>query len=131
MCYQRSFEERRVSRILEIISGILDGGEGVGKGLGRLWSGSNIYRIFLENFLEWERAYSCSCVSSGCVYYFLLSTVAWRALPRRTWALNGTVPGTRSFICAANSPSYVWFTYARFTENEWGSYVSSSRVPPW
>ena len=46
----RFIEGRRMARILEIISGILDGGEGMEKGLDRLWSGLVFLRIFWEIF---------------------------------------------------------------------------------
>ena len=50
MDHQRFIEERCTVRILEIISGILDGGEGMEKGLDRLWSGLVFLRIFWEIF---------------------------------------------------------------------------------
>jgi len=49
----RFIEGRRMARILEIISGILDGGEGVGK----VWVGFGVALVFLENFLEREKAH--------------------------------------------------------------------------
>ena len=53
MDHQRFIEERCTVRILEIISGILDGGEGVGK----VWVGFGVALVFLENFLEREKAH--------------------------------------------------------------------------
>ena len=67
----RFIEGRRMARILEIISGILDGGEGVGK----VWVGFGVVLIFIGIFWDFSEN-SFPCVSPGCAYYFLHGTVA-------------------------------------------------------
>jgi hypothetical protein len=46
MDYHRFIEERRMARISKIISGILDGGEG----MGNVWVGSGVSLIFIGIF---------------------------------------------------------------------------------
>jgi hypothetical protein len=49
--HQRFIGERRMARILEIISGFLDGGEGVGK----VWVGFRVALIFIGIFWNFSR----------------------------------------------------------------------------
>ena len=51
--HQRFNGERHMARILKIICGFLDGGEGVGK----VWVGFGVALVFLEIFLEREKAH--------------------------------------------------------------------------
>jgi hypothetical protein len=87
-------------------SGILDGG----KGVGNIWIGSRMTLVHLGIFQDYsgmgKRAYSPDVCS-----IFLLST-------------GMHFPVERGLCFAANSPSHLWFTYARFTEHERGRYAS-------
>ena len=69
--HQRFNGERHMARILKIICGFLDGGEGVGK----VWVGFGVVLIFIGIFWDFS-GNSFPCVSHGCAYYFLHSTVA-------------------------------------------------------
>ena len=71
MDHQRFIEARRMTRLREIICEILDGGEVVVK----VWVGFGVALIFIGIFWDFS-GNSFPCVSHGCAYYFLHSTVA-------------------------------------------------------